>query len=405
MTPAQIEEHPVRDTLRQIREARNWNEVLEADANTLAPWLLERIFQFGDLAIQRLDGTPIFLVSLSGLNSINNALQSALSSLNAFKQTRSEGPLVEANQAVDAALQSMWAIPTTVVGDAQTAMAEAARAYFEQCEKAMGVVRQKADELDERLDGLSASITEADRTTGVVSEALAQQRVDAGAINAEVKRDFAVTDREYRDKFGALIEEHKTAHAQSVADQKAVADTALQELEAKRQEAARIVQIVGNIGVTGNYQRIADRETSQANTWRWISLAVLVAAGTFGAYTLLEFAKDEVRWLTAIVRMLFAFVIASIALYTSRESARHRTNADLSRRRELELASLGPFIESLPDEAKGEIRKKLTDLYFGGDVAPHVVEPAIPISSMSKIVDKVVDALLDLAKAKLNRVS
>lgn len=401
MTAADINDHPLRDTLRQIREARNWEQVLETTPGTNSAWLLERIFQFGDLVVQRLDGTPPFLISGTGLASVNNALQAVLTGLNNFRAAPSESALVEANQSIDTAMQSLWAIPTTVVGDAQTAMAQASVAYFEQAQKSIAMVGQKTDELAERLDGLSIAVAEAGRLAGLVGDTIAQQKTEAGAINAEVKRDFAKTDLEYRERFSTLVDEQRASHAITVADLQKKADDALEVLESKRDEAARIVQIVGNIGVTGNYQRIAEREGTKADNWRLISFIVLVAATVFGGYTLLEFSKDELKWVTAIVRMLFAFVIASISLYTARESARHRSNADTARRRELELASLGPFIESLPKEMQEEIRKKLTDLYFGGETAPHTIEPAIPVKAVTSIVDKVVDGVVDVAKAKL----
>src|SRR3546814_19055962 len=74
------------------------------------------------------------------------------------------------------------------------------------------------------------------------------------------------------------------------------------------------------------------------------------------------------------VRRLYALAVASPAFYTARESARHRTNADRARQTELELASLGPFIELLKDDDKDAIRKSLISTYFGRHVDAHEVD-------------------------------
>ncbi|MBL0223238.1 MAG: hypothetical protein IPQ17_11085 [Xanthomonadales bacterium] len=77
--------------------------------------------------------------------------------------------------------------------------------------------------------------------------------------------------------------------------------------------------------------------------------------------------------LAIAIRLLYALAVAAPAFYTARESARHRTNADRARQTELELASLGPFIELLKDQDKDEIRKSLISTYFGRPIDPHEI--------------------------------
>lgn len=133
-------------------------------------------------------------------------------------------------------------------------------------------------------------------------------------------------------------------------------------LQEQRDEAAKIVQVVGNIGVTGNYQRIANEEQRLANTWRRITVGLFAAGVGLAIATFIKHFGEPVTsenlWSIAI-RLLYAFVIAAPAWYTASESARHRTNADRARQAELELASLGPFIELLPQEKKDAIRERM----------------------------------------------
>ena len=133
-----------------------------------------------------------------------------------------------------------------------------------------------------------------------------------------------------------------------------------------------------------------------ANAWRWITLGVFAVAAIFGGVTIWDVTKGHVGWEGGLIRLVFASLIASIALYTSRESARHRTTADRSRRTELELASLGPFLASLPKDKQDEIREKLTDRYFGNSVDPHVVESTI--KEVAETIGKVSETVTDAVK-------
>ena len=101
---------------------------------------------------------------------------------------------------------------------------------------------------------------------------------------------------------------------------------------------------------------------------------------------------DESPW-TLATRLLTALVVALPALYTARESARHRTNADQATQRELELSTLGPFIELMPDEAKTAIRDRLTDRYFGNSVEAHKVESLLDSDTIAKIAEAVARAV------------
>ena len=99
-----------------------------------------------------------------------------------------------------------------------------------------------------------------------------------------------------------------------------------------------------------------------------------------------------------VVRLLTALVISAPAFYTARESARHRTNSDRARQRELELASLGPFIELLPDAKKDEIVEEMTAHYFGKEVAAHDVKPIIDPKDIVDVIKTAVDGLVKAVK-------
>ena len=130
------------------------------------------------------------------------------------------------------------------------------------------------------------------------------------------------------------------------------------------------------------YQTIANAETGQANLWRWITIALFACGLAMAGATFFKFYHEPVNTdntLAILVRLLYALAIAAPAFYTARESARHRTNADRARQTELELASLGPFIELMNEQDKEEIRKSLIPTYFGRPVDAHEIKTMLDV--------------------------
>ncbi len=302
-------------------------------------------------------------------------------------------------------LNQLWALPISPTPEGSVELGRLADDFQNRIQGIVSWFENKRGELSSENTRLAEQLAQQASQITQLGDLIAQQKADAQATNAEVKRDYAIAEQELREKFQTTLDAQVSQGTEIVSQQKMTFATALKtiadgtdelvkDLQNKREEAAKIVQIVGNIGVTGNYQKIAEAEGGMANVWRWITLGVFAAAALFGAITIWDITKDKIIWESALIRLAFTFFIVTIALYTARESARHRTTADRSRRTELELASLGPFLANLPQPKQDEIREKLTYLYFGNSVDPHVVESSIKdaVEALGKLADRATEA-------------
>jgi hypothetical protein len=126
-----------------------------------------------------------------------------------------------------------------------------------------------------------------------------------------------------------------------------------------------LVQIIGNIGITGNYQKVANEEKSIADRWRNIVLILMVGMVVVIAITIGITTTEGFNWQLALFRIGAALVLAVPATYAAKESAKHRTLQNYNRKAELELASLDPFLEKLPEEIRHKVKEGLTDKFFG----------------------------------------
>ena len=303
MDAKDIDAHPIHSTLSQLRAARDRPELLDIAPESSNAWMLQKVFQFLELVRFRLDATPRTLISVTGLTSLNNALAAVLTELTNYKANPSPSYLENAVNHVDqTAMNSLWAIPGQATQEGKAELGQIANAFYEQVQAILSKIEAEKAELQERLDETVRQVREQAEQIKESDRQIAQQKADAAAISAELKRDFTVIDQEFRTKFGTMSDEQKAAHVAQLSDERTAADLLVAELAKKRDEAADIVQIVGNIGVTGNYQKIALEQASQADNWRLVTFGVFAVAAAFGAYTLMEFGKATIDWTAALVR-------------------------------------------------------------------------------------------------------
>lgn len=109
---------------------------------------------------------------------------------------------------------------------------------------------------------------------------------------------------------------------------------------------------------------------------------------TLAVFSLYKNIAGSIDVTTLLLRFTMAITIAIPAFYAARESARHRSNADHARQTELELASLGPFLETLPEDERIKLIAGLTPEYFGKLVADHKVEALLTPADVAEIIAK-----------------
>ncbi|POA19629.1 hypothetical protein C1886_12185 [Pseudomonas sp. FW300-N1A1] len=398
MSFSALRDHALHATVRRILEMRGL-PVFSIEAVTFNEgytYSRNKIFAVVQVLENLLKSTPEELQSLTGLNSINNHLQPLLAELTGFISDENPVHLDNAVSALEGnILPAMWAFTPS----AQPILVDVLPELLQAQQKfAMESVRQVAD----ASDSLSAHLVELDEEVLVlraklneITESAVKERAEAAAAVAKLEQTFTQAEGVRQQNFEESLRVSSGRVEELIDAIKNSTEALVSELEEKRSQAAQIVQVVGNIGATGNYQRIADNESKQANIWRLVTLGILAVGIAVAAATFIKFWGEALTAETApaiLIRLLYAIVITTPAWYSARESARHRSNADRARLTELELASIGPFIELLPEEKKIEIRTRLTHLYFGRTSDPHVVKNPFDLAELNGIVTDAVKA-------------
>lgn len=398
MTTSEYSTHPLRATLQEVMQLQSdpaMHDPIVANDEE-ASFNRDKIFAMAEMVRSLLDSTPAVLASSHALNQINKHIRNALVELQNYISNKNLGHIASAANAFEQnVLQFLWGFCPQIQPLASP-VPEIFESLTKSASETIKHLTAERDRLNENLLETSLGAEALKTRLDTMSEVAAKERAEAAAEVARLNQAFTEKEAERSASFETALSKMRDDFKQLEEGTKSNGHDLLAALEEQRGKAAQIVQVVGNIGVTGNYQTIAKVEADQANFWRWITVLFFVVGVSLALVTFIRFWGDPVTsesiWMIAI-RLMYAIAITAPAWYTARESARHRTNADQAKQTELELASLGPFIELLPVDRKNEIREQMTKIYFGREVSPHESNHPLDLGSLKDFVVEVAKAL------------
>lgn len=396
MTLTTFKSHPVHASARQLAELIARPELAEQGVSDdeRASYARDKIAGIVRALEILLKQTPPAVVVMPALDQINSNLQSPISEVSQFLGNKNVGHLANAASYLDANVVSQfWGFAAR---PSDKGAAEYVRKTVEVATESIRNLVTQRDALLSDLEALRKKVQESETRLAEAIEASSRERSEAAAAVANLDLQFSERERERATKFdeslSAIRKDASVAQGQIAQEAK----VALSDTVRIRDDAARILGVVGEIGTTSNFRAIAESESRQANAWRWITVGLFAVGIGLAVATFVRFYFSAVTADTAVaigVRLLYAIAVTAPAWYTARESARHRTNADKAKQTELELAALGPFIELMDKSKKDEIKEKLTEKYFGRSVEAHEVRTPLNTRQLRAFVIEIIKAV------------
>ena len=344
-----------------------------------------------------LEQTPAELCSSSGLLQLQNNLTSPLNELTSFVGNSNGGHLVNAASQFEGNIMPLqWGYGPHLTGLSGNSVGTLLESQAAATQKTIVQLAAQRDDFAARFQELAAKVTEQTAQIAASVEAVTRAKTDAAATVAQLEVQFAESEKARIEATNTVIANLSENFSEFDNSKRSEANELISKLVTHKEEARKLVQIVGNDTVTGNYQRIAVSEGKTADVLRLATLAffglgMMVAGATFYKFWGQPFNAEN-GW-AVVIRLLYAIAITTPAWYTARESARHRTNSDRARQTELDLAAIGPFIELLPEEKKIEIRERMTALYFGKGVEPHTASSPFDATAVKDMAVELVKLL------------
>lgn len=373
MIPTEFENHLLFEKLEQLNAKINdkdFRELIGVDDLNFYETALKYI-------ADRLNLTLPSIVQESELNTISTELENALSQINSFVGNNNQGHITNSKNHIHSALTRIRNLPLPFSKNDFNFSKNIAN--FEKIvQEKYSTVKEENEQIKSDFESVKSELEHTKEELERLEKALEQKETELNNLNDSFKTDFdniksSATqnyeqDREtFRDEF----DEEKNRFSQEVESLKESIDNRtddlVKKLEEKLEEAKKIVGVVSDKAVTGNYQNVANDNKTKADIFRWIAILLMLVLSGLLIYTIWDISGDTFDWTKSLVRILAAAALSYPATYAARESSKHRKLENLNRKAELELAAINPFIELLPEQKKQEIKEKLVEKYFGNN--------------------------------------
>ncbi|VEL96888.1 hypothetical protein ALT761_01881 [Alteromonas sp. 76-1] len=418
----QLSDHAIHASIENLADRLTDDSLVTEDLNVVE--IIDRIKQAASYVESCLNNVIPALVNHSHLNKANSHISSIASELNSYISNSNVGHLNNTSAHIDNLMTQINALPIVKPAISEQSFTRSLVEFKSLAEKSFSEMKKEKDELvksvekmtetsisqQEKLDNLSKEIERFDqgiseslnnfnerfeevenKYTSQLDSRLSEfnEQYDdySEAFDSKIKESIDAN----QENISSVISEHKAQYEQQLKSQKEEANSVLEELEEKRAEASNLLQIIGNIGITGNYQNIANNEKSAADNWRRIALGLMVCMVLIIGITIFISASNGFDWKLAFFRVGAAFVLAIPAAYAAKESAKHRALENHNRRAELELASLDPYLEKLPEETRHKVKEELTKQFFGLNTPQQKGEEPVSNKAIFELLKSVID--------------
>ena len=429
-----IDSHPLHEQMRTLDSVLDELDEFE-DPSEEGTHGFERLRQINALVQSRISSLDPFLFPLHILDSLSSSIQEITSQVEQYTSSRDLDHLNNANQEADTVLVDISNLPVIrgledVQGlrEAATSFRGSVAQYQRYVEDEQKGLQAPIQSLQQRLEQLN---TEIENQRGRLDSAIAEfqkqfseaeerrrnehgqeekQRA-SGYVQAQTERaeTFRANSEEWQKTYQNLKDEiakaHETLtekHGSSIQELESnftqSAEVYMQELESHKERAQELVYVIANTGMVGGYQKIANEERRSANRWHVITIGSLLCLIGFAIYAFASTIGEEVKIATFLGRAFVAVTFGILAAYAARQADRHQEIERNSRRVELALASIDPYLAGLPDDTLQEVKKDLAQRFFGQQDSERAKRKEKFSGNAADLLRMTVEALVDIAK-------
>ena len=371
MTPQNFKKHIIFDRLNSLKE-------MLSDESTKKKIDIEKLSYFQTVLSfinQRIKLIILDLVQLSEMDSLSSELNEGVNQINSFIGNNNEGHLINAINHFSAAINITKSFPIPISKNDFDFSEKIANFENTVADKYKNLKEEK-NELENKFNNLSNELTAHQNSIQELIEHIKGKSEEIENLSFSFQSQFDDIKTQHDQQFSTALKSYSAEIKQSKEQFRKEFDEfkndannksldLVSSLETKHDEARTLVGLIANVGITGNYQNIANDNKKDANRWRWVAVAFMGAFSIILLITIWNLNVDGLAWQQALVRVIAAISLSYPATYAARESSKHRQLETINRNAELELASINPFIEDLEVETKQKIKGELVEKYFG----------------------------------------
>ena len=136
-------------------------------------------------------------------------------------------------------------------------------------------------------------------------------------------------------------------------------------MEGLKAHAQKLIGIITDTGMAHGYQKTANEERSRAALWKGVASSSLVLWITVGVVFFYFTYDKDLTWATVARQTLISMPFILLAGFAALQVTRHQKNERRFRQAELELASIDPFLATLEDGERNQVKREFAVRYFG----------------------------------------
>lgn len=413
-----FDEHPIHETLKQLESyvSKQFDDIKEDETQERRRFL--KIISTYQELLSDLDPE---LVPVNQLDALNNGLrhQNIFAQVTSYSSNQNNGHLVTANDHLTNQLTQLSLLLAiakktkfikpfkqveNLVDDfSQTISSQKTKLQAELTElsSALNARQQELTKLEQLIE------TRKNETDTQMSQWQSQFSESQERRNTEYANWSKKLDEHAQEKLKSLLEKSDSGLATHQKSFEATIKKIIDDGNEKHQAILELYELTAGDSVGAGYIKNADDEMKQANMWRWISigfisLTVLWLSFVYfcnaGAF---EFCKIETEdfWAKIITAFSLTGVMLYGAAYSSQQSTKHRNNEKRARWFALEIKAFDPFISSLKEEQRHELKKQLSERLFGQNEHNNVKDSkVIDEHAYKTVIDGIVNIISKIPK-------
>lgn len=347
------------------------------------------------MIIDVLDNGNLELVRLEWLDAINSICANIRNHSVNFESTENLSYIDNIDTCTDELLEYVFRLNSVnnMPVDVNEAYRQYVETYHQRVKDLISCIEETENELNTIKEAVAESKTISESNLAELSNKIVQeqQRLDSFAtayqkqmnddkesfsqLKISLSQQFADNTKTWDDKVSALIE-----NGNSLQDE--FNNSADEQFEIFNQEKNNIIQkysssfehfedevrnMVGIINAntfSSKYREVADDAKSRASLWHKIAIGAMICVAAFAVYAFVCTTNNDTGWVKLVAKIFATGTLATIAAYAVNEASKQEKVERYARKIEMELVSIDPFIESLQEEKKTEIKQIVAEKIF-----------------------------------------
>lgn len=161
----------------------------------------------------------------------------------------------------------------------------------------------------------------------------------------------------------------------------------LEEIAKQRNRSEELVGVIAQTGMVHGYQRSANSARNASRSWLAIAGTSLVGFIAMAVWTSIRpgepvaagAVNSAALWIQFATKAFGSLSFLALAAFGAAQAAQQSAVERRSRQMELELASLGPFLQQIPEPERPELVKKLAEKMFAQSTEMHVDKRSVKL--------------------------